>query len=425
MDECQLARRARVLAFGAVFVAATAAFGSARPAAAAFQFHKIVDNTTLIPNGGGAHFEVRGAPAVGDGWVAFENNDLTIWRATTTGTQIGKVITTATVIPDGFGTFKQYFPNYMQVNGSTLVLVGDSCGGCGAGVGIFATPILGGPVTKLVDTNNTSASFPGADKHFGGFPPDFRIGDGTVVFQNRQQAFAVPLAGGKVTAVAGIQDQNVSPPAPYCCNFSEPSVKGTKVFIRGGNVNGRNALQTVNKSGAKTSFRFAVTNATHPPGTPTAYRFDDFEFFSPVIDQALVFGGGSAAPSKPYVFGVYAKGTKLVRLADSTQAVPGGTGKFYPRDWFGHAAPIVASNGVVVFGARDSVTDDYGLYAVRETGGPVQKIIAAGDPIGGFTVAQAGVDIGKAALSGSTLAFLVGYVNSAGAGIYSTQVVLP
>ena len=90
MDECQLARRARVLAFGAAFVAATAAFGSARPAAAAFQFHKIVDNTTLIPNGGGAHFEVRGAPAVGDGWVAFENNDLTIWRATTTGTQLCK-----------------------------------------------------------------------------------------------------------------------------------------------------------------------------------------------------------------------------------------------------------------------------------------------------------------------------------------------
>src|SRR3954452_10384862 len=116
----------------------------------------------------------------------------------------------------------------MQVNGSTLVLVGDSCGGCGAGVGIFATSILGGPITKLVDTNDTSASFPGTDKHFGGFPPDFRIGDGTVVFQNRQQAFAVPLAGGKVTAVAGIQDQNVSPPAPYCCNFSEPSVKGTK-----------------------------------------------------------------------------------------------------------------------------------------------------------------------------------------------------
>ena len=80
---------------------------------------------------------------------------------------------------------------------------------------------------------------------------------------------------------------------------------------------------------------------------------------------------------------------------------------------------------MVVFGARDSVTSDYGPYAVGETGGPVQKIIAAGDPIGGFTVAQAGVDIGRAALSGSNLVFVVLYANSAGAGIYSTQLVLP
>jgi hypothetical protein len=59
------------------------------------------------------------------------------------------------------------------------------------------------------------------------------------------------------------------------------------------------------------------------------------------------------------------------------------------------------------------------LYAVRENGGPIRKIIARGDPIGNFAVDYA--DIGRQALSGSTLVFLVSYTGFQGNGLYSAD----
>ena len=128
---------------------------------------------------------------------------------------------------------------------ATLVLIGDNCGGCA--VGLFTRSVFGGPITKLVDKNDTSDAFPAGDNHFGGFPPDFRIGDGLVVFQNRQQVFAVPIGGGTVTPVAGPQDSGYSPPDGYCCIFADPSVKAGKVLL---NVPS-DTLVGVNLSGKK------------------------------------------------------------------------------------------------------------------------------------------------------------------------------
>jgi hypothetical protein len=179
------------------------------------------------------------------------------------------------------------------------------------------------------------------------------------------------------------------------------------------------------KNGNPTTFRFIATNGTHPPQTPPDYRFDDFEFFSPVIDQALIFGGAStvpgADPPQPYIRGIYSRSDRFKRLVDTNVPVPGGTGNFV-FDWYGTASPILASNGIVVFGARDAA-DIPGLYAVRQDGGPIHKVIARGDPINGF-IAQ-DFNVSRQGLSGNVLVFSVSYASFQGAGMYSTLVVLP
>jgi hypothetical protein len=77
----------------------------------------------------------------------------------------------------------------------------------------------------------------------------------------------------------------------------------------------------------------------------------------------------------------------------------------------------------VIFGAQDA-DNKQGLYAVRQTGGRIRKIIADGDPIGaGFTVA--GLNVGRGSFDGETLVFTAGHANFQGAGFYSTKVVLP
>ena len=88
----------------------------------------------------------------------------------------------------------------------------------------------------------------------------------------------------------------------------------------------------------------------------------------------------------------------------------------------GQISPIGAGNGIVVFGALDGLGNP-GIYAVPQTGGRVTKIIARGDPIRGFTVADLGFR--RAGFDGKNLAFLVSYAGFLGTGLYSTEVVLP
>jgi hypothetical protein len=426
VNEQTLVRR---LVIAATVLGIAAGFGST--GAAAFQFRKIVDTDTPIPGGGGNFgFNNSSLPAVDRNWVVFSTGDMTLWRSTRIGTQLKKLVTANTFIPgwrDSAGErlkFSQFYGQFMQVFGDTLVVVALPCAGCNSGVGIFTRSVLGGAITKLVDKKDTHPAFPGDDKHFGNFSEDFSVNSDLVVFQNRGSVFSVPVAGGPVTAVARDSSKNFSPPCPYCPIFGSPSRKGPKVLLTAGNVFGHGSIQTVSRSGNNGSFAFVATHGMHAPRTPANHGFNRFEFWGPVIDQTLVFGGGSSVDANdigPYIKGIYARGENLVRLADSNMAVPGGTGNFN-FTWGGSKSPIVAGNGIVVFGAQDT-DNKKGLYAVRQTGGRIRKIIAVGDPIGGFTVE--GLNIGKGAFDGSTLVFSVGYANFQGAGMYSTQVVLP
>lgn len=397
------------------------AIGGTAPAHADFVFQKIVDTDTLVPGGGGAYFSFNGSvrPAVSGTNVVFGTQDQTVWTAKIDGASARRVFTTDTPIPGNLGNFHQYYADYAQVYGSKVVVVGTSCGGCNSGVGIYARKLSGGPITTLADINTL---VPGsATEKFSTFPNDFDVGYGQVAFTNQQHVFSVPLAGGTITPVAGLQNQGSSPPSPFCCIFDQPTIRKDRILMRAGNVFGRGSLQDADLDGNTTGFRFLVTGSNHAPGTPAAYRYDNFDFDHPVYDAVPVFYGDSTAEGQPYIGGIYARGRKIIKLADTNTPVPEGSGNFV-FGWYGTRSPIAAGKGIVVFGARDGL-DNPGIYAVRENGGAITKVIARGDTLEGHTVVD--LDMSRAGFDGTTLVFRATYANFQGLGLYSTTVALP
>ena len=406
--------------------------------AAAFAFTKVVDTNTKVPGGAGAYFSLNytDSPAVSGGNVVFDTGDEVVWTATTSGGNLKRMITPNTLIPFGGGAkFQQVYGDYVSITGNTVVVLGDSCGGCSHGVGIYTRSVSGGPITRLVDTSEFIPV--STTQKYDVFPIDFHANGNNVVFQNTQQIFSVPLGGGKAVAVAGTQDGGFSPPAPYCCIFAQPTLSdpSSEVLLLGGNGFGTSQIQAVNRSGAPLSFRVIADASMHPPHTPSAYRFNNFNFGTPVIDRTFdhryyVFRGLGTAPSSPNITGIYSRGsTGLHSLVDTNTPVPGGTGTFAPYDCCGRAGFEVmgAGNSVVVFRGIDAA-QKAGLYAVSAGGGPITKIIAQGDPLNGFTVEpNPGLPIvmRRDGFDGTTLGFQVTYAGFRGRGIYTTQVVLP
>ena len=85
-------------------------------------------------------------------------------------------------------------------------------------------------------------------------------------------------------------------------------------------------------------------------------------------------------------------------------------------------ADVNSAKPVAFQAGRDDGTA--GLYAVRQTGGRIKKIIAKDDSINGFTVSGFGIGRGvlSASASGTTLVIRVWYAGG-GSGMYSTEIV--
>lgn len=268
---------------------AIATFGLLSQAANAgpFAFRKIVDTHTLVPGTSEFFsFNASDVPAIDGMSVVFDTGNQTYWTATLGKSGKRKILSSSRKIPGWNGTFQQFYGDTVRISDGTVVFVGMDCGGCNSGVGLYKVPGAGGAVTELVDKNDF---LPGsATAKFGNFPIDFKVRNGVIAFQNAQKLYAVPVAGGPVTAVAGDQDSGFKPPAPYCCIFISPDVKEKNVAMLAGNIFGRGSIQVAGVSGNPLSFRVIADGSTHPPGTVNGknYVMDDFTFSSPVIDQA-------------------------------------------------------------------------------------------------------------------------------------------
>jgi hypothetical protein len=418
------------LATGIALASASLTIGS--PAFAA-NYKLIVDTNTPIP-GGSTNFglSLGDIPAVSGNKVAFRANGGEVWTATTAGRSKRKVITPNTRIPGGGGArFQLTYGTFIQIHGDTVVLVGSECFGCNSGLGLYTVPVAGGQKIRLVDVNTARPD--DGTKTFNRFGDDFHVDGNHVVFSNGDgQIFSVPVAGGLSSQVAG---GAACVDVPYCL-FSQPTLDsfGQQVFMKGGD--GFSNARLVRRARTGTLLEVVADKDTHPPNTHGTYRFDPFHesFNLPVLDRTAdhrfsIFKGESAAPSRPRIVGIYSRGPSgFVKLADTRTQVPGGTGRFAPTGFVGAGAKsLAASNGVVVFRGVDAA-GKLGIYAVRAGGGPIQKIIAQGDPINGTMVDSAepsSLTFRRDGFDGTTLVFVAQYTLNTGRGIFSTKVLLP
>jgi hypothetical protein len=406
---------------------------AAAPASAASAFKKIVDSNTPIPGGGGATFNVflAGVPAVSGDRVVFLAGNETYWTATIRGHKLRPIVDLTTRVPGGHGaTFHQgRGGTFVQIHGNTVVFSGIDCDFCNSGSGLYALPVGGGRVKRLVDVSDARPDDP--TLKFGRFTDDFHVNGGHVVFANTGGAYAVPVSGGGANTISA----GPCPLGDYC-GLGSPTLDDVDAQGLVKASNGFSNAKLVRFKRAGGLLGIVADRDTHAPKTPAAYHFDEFfqSFDLPVIDRNAghnfaVFKGESIADSAPRITGIYSRGSAgFVSLVDTTTHVPGGKGRFVGTG-FTDSGPksLAAANGIVVFRGLDSA-GKLGIYAVSASGGAIRKIIAQGDPINGTTVDTVeprSLVFQRGGFDGTTLVFFAQYAGNTGRGLFSTTVELP
>jgi hypothetical protein len=373
-------------------------------------------------------------PAVSGDRVAFRANGGEVWTASPTGKAKRMVIAPDSRIPGGGGAvFQLTYGTFIQISVDTVVLVGAECFGCNTGLGLYTVPVGGGTKTRLVSVKQDRPDNP--SEKFSRFGDDFHVNGDRVVFANAGRLYAVKLAGGAASYLAG-------GPAPPCvdepyCGFG----LGTLDAL-GGNVltkasDGFSNARIVRRGNGGGLAEVVADKDTRPPDTPADYRFDPFHgsFDLPVIDRTAdhrysVFKGESVGdPGSVRVTGIYSRGMGgFQKLADTKTRVPKGPGRFAAFGFVDSGLrSLAAANGIVIFRGVDG-QNRLGIYAVRAGGGPIAKVIAQGDPIDGTTVDTVeprSLTFRREGFDGTTLVFFAQYAGNTGRGFFSTKIELP
>jgi len=371
----------------------------------------------LAPPSYGAQSSTTPAfPAVtsaGSGVFEFSTNFIT--AATTTNSPI----------PGGIGNFTSFAPNPVGFSdfGASFLANGSAASG---NTGIFTTTAGNATNPSAVVTNATA--FPGggtfgaigiptvahATTYFTGGPAAGSYGG---VF-SREMSF-----GGGILTVA---DFNTPIPngSGNFSSFSDP-VYGNTVPTSYGSGGGFTDIAFNGQNGGRfgiyrqtggTIARVVDNTVTPPSGTGPFTAFSN----TPAIYGHDVGANVAFYGKSPGRAGIYtAKNGVVIRMADTTTAVPGGTGTF-ANFLVGGTTPTAVSvvNGNVVFQGTDSV-GKVGVYASNSV--TLQKLVAVGDVVDGHTITA--VSLSTYAYSGLDAVVLLDYVG--GEAVYRFQVTVP
>ena len=304
---------------------------------------KVADLNTAIPDGAGNFTGFAGAPTISGDAVAF--------LGTGVGGQQGiyrfvppnpiKVADLSTPIPNGTGLFTNFTPVDPCIYLNKLVFIGDGSGGQ---QGVYLVDVLPmpPPIMPIADTNT---EVPGGFGNFTRFLP-------------------IPPP---ITPVA-------------------PSISGNYAVFFGASIEGQQGVYLVDilSPSPPPIMPVADGNTAIPGGT------GNFQFFSALASEGndVAFVGGRGEVDLVNV-GVYKVLNVLqpipppIKVADLFTAVPDGIGNFTA---FGSVA---IDPGTVVFEGFSSDGAGgtrKGLYT--DFGGPLSKLIATGDTLGGRTVSD-------------------------------------
>jgi hypothetical protein len=335
-----------------------------------------------------------------------------IYTSSTAGGPLAMVADRNTAVTNGTGNFVSF--SSVSVSGSTAAFYGR---GSGTQRGIYAGAAGGGGLVRVADTGT---AVPNGTGNFTDFQ-DFSIATSgpTVVFGGRgtsgqQGVYAGPTAGGPLTIVANTSSAIPSGTGNFS-TFVDMSVSGSEVAFYGtGSSNQRGVYAGTTGGGPLT--RVADRNTAIPNGSGTFL----FAFQPSVSGSAVAFMGvgGTGSGAQFSQEGIYVGSTSggpVSVVADFSTPIPGGIGTFTSLFQNGPAG-LSLSGSTVAFRGLGSNGQD-GIYMGSIEGGPLVKVIAAGDSLDGRTVANLEFGFGEKGLDGNTLAFEVNFTNGT-SGVY-------
>lgn len=314
------------------------------------------------------------------------------------GVTFRRVADTSTAIPGGSGSFTGFGVNFNQpsISGSNVAFLGTGAGGQ---QGIYAD--LGSGVQRVADT---TTAIPGVGGTFTGF--EFPVISGTnVSFAGRGagdfQGIYLDTGSGPAT----VADTTTSVPGggggPFTVFLGSQDLSGTNVALTG-------IRQTAPQQAGIYVDAGAGLTTVADRGTPIPGGTGNFTIGAdPTISGTNVAFNGFGSGGQR---GIYADlGAGLVAIADTTTAIPGGSGTFE----FLSLPRLSGSN--LIFrankagGTQTGIYGDFGsgLFAVADETTP----IPGGS--GPFEV------IGLGSISGSNVAFTAGFGGGTEVGLYA------
>jgi hypothetical protein len=374
---------------------------------------------TPIPSGTGNFTSLPGAPSYSStGAVAFygegTGGQQGIYRIANQGTPV-KVADLNTPIPGGSGNFTAFHPGdptypgdptAPSIDGSNVAFFGAGSGGQqGVYVSTPDDPIIPVAPVRIADT---STAIPGGTGTFTSFVPGNPVAPNPSISGNKVVFFGAGSAGQQGIYAGDFSIQG--PPIKIADtataipggtgNFtaipSEPCVSGDNVAFIGNGSGGQQGLYRAAING--TAIKIADLNTAIPGGTGNFTSLFPQEAVAPAIDGTSVafFGAGSGGQQGIYVLhpGDPTFPVDPFKIADTSTAIPGGTGNFTSFGAVSISATDVAFLGVGASGQQ-------GIYDM--TGGSLLNAVDLTDILDGRSIT--GLSISRSALSGDPIAF--------------------
>jgi len=403
-----------------------------------YHYAKIVDDHTVRPDGLGNFDLPLGSlnpPAIDGEWVAFINSipgggALDLWSYNITTQQFTKLVDFSTPVPDSAGGGKfidftlcgaPYYP--IQVHDGYVLFYGadSSAPICNFGHegGLYAVPVGGGAISRVVDFSTTLPGSGGTYHFFDGNFYASSLSLGHVAFQatTSNGDIGIWTAAINGAGLARIADENT----PWNCSagsqlgcpnlFSSPSLQSGNLVFAGGGLFGEEGFNGLFVTSVSAPVLNPVVKSTaalpgdagpDSPEIPDALAF----FESPIIDGTNIYYLASdpnyAGPCAGGVFtGVFEStltGASPIKILDTCDS-PAGLGALNGPNSF---ESISAGGGTVAFQLENAASIN-AIYA--SSGGLVGKVIAQGDELFGAPVYRVIGNLGNNAVSQGRILF--------------------
>lgn len=393
--------------------------GLARPAASqSYQFTKVLDSSTVRPDGLGNFFiSTITTPAFDGTWVAFrdpgpQNDDgshAAIWSFNTQTKAFRKLVSFNTTVPGGttnFHDFQLQSTAPTVRNGTVIFVARDTA----AQQGLYSVAAAGGSLARIADsttadpTGGTFTLFDGGSRQVGAFTFDGTTaafyGTGTTLVPG---TYSAKPDGSSLAMTA---DSLHPAQNGRIIGFYNPSISGSNVVMIGAdaapNGTGYNGiyLGTAGGNGVVTEL---VNSGQQLPGNTNAGFHTRFDQPVVAFDGTLVAFRATDSNSAAGFFGLFRTDLTshtISPIADVHSTLPGlGTLRAIAT------SSVAVNQGSVLFQAMDT-TGASALYVWQN--GTIARVVGKGDLLDGRMVQAVG-EPGPAAMFGGAFVFLVDF----------------